>query len=46
MEGRDKRFAIYCFFTQEELFLLKEVAGRKNMAKFIQDLVLETIKGE
>lgn len=35
------KYAIYTFFTQEEIDVIIAAAGPKNAARFIQELVLE-----
>jgi hypothetical protein len=34
---------VYVFFSKEELDVLVAAAGKKNIAKYIRDLVLEEV---
>jgi hypothetical protein len=37
------KYAVYVFFSKEELDVLVAAAGKKNIAKYIRDLVLEEV---
>lgn len=43
LEGMNGKYAIYVFFSKEEIDILVATAGNRNVAKYIRDLVLEEV---